>query len=36
VEVDELVEKPVEPAFLLERVGALIQAAEDRKAKSKE
>ncbi len=36
VEVDELVEKPVEPAFLLERVSALIQAAEDRKAKSKE
>jgi CheY-like chemotaxis protein len=36
VDVDELVEKPVEPAFLLERVSALIKAAEERKAKSKE
>jgi CheY-like chemotaxis protein len=32
VEVDELVEKPVEPAMLLEKVGALIQAAEGKKA----
>jgi DNA-binding response OmpR family regulator len=32
VDVDELVEKPVEPAFLLERVSALIQASEERKA----
>lgn len=36
VDVDELVEKPVEPAFLLERVSALITAAEEKKAKSKE
>lgn len=36
VDVDELVEKPVEPAFLLERVSALIKAAEEKKAKSKE
>jgi two-component system alkaline phosphatase synthesis response regulator PhoP len=36
VDVDELVEKPVEPAFLLERVSALIKAAEERKAKGKE
>ncbi|HEY47625.1 MAG: hypothetical protein AMJ88_09230 [Anaerolineae bacterium SM23_ 63] len=35
VEVDELVEKPVEPDFLLERVSALIQAAEDRQAEGK-
>ena len=34
VPVDELVEKPVEPEFLLERVSALIEAAEDRKAKA--
>jgi two-component system alkaline phosphatase synthesis response regulator PhoP len=33
--VDELVEKPVEPQFLLERVEALLQAAEARKAHSK-
>jgi len=32
VPVDELVEKPVEPTFLLERVSALLQAAESRKA----
>jgi CheY-like chemotaxis protein len=32
VEVDELVEKPVEPAMLLEKVSALIQAAEGKKA----
>ncbi len=32
VPVDELVEKPVEPDFLLERVKALLQAAEARKA----
>ncbi len=29
--VDELVEKPVEPQFLLDRVEALLQAAEQRK-----
>ena len=32
VPVDELVEKPVEPEFLLERVSALLKAAEARKA----
>jgi two-component system alkaline phosphatase synthesis response regulator PhoP len=32
VAVDELVEKPVEPKLLLERVAALLQAAEARKA----
>jgi two-component system alkaline phosphatase synthesis response regulator PhoP len=32
VPVDELVEKPVEPQLLLERVSALLQAAEERKA----
>jgi len=32
VEIDELVEKPVEPDLLLEKVSALIQAAEERKA----
>jgi len=32
VEVDELVEKPVEPNLLLEKVITLIQAAEERKA----
>ena len=31
VPVDELVEKPVEPQFLLERVSALLEAAEERK-----
>ncbi len=34
VPVDELVEKPVEPAFLLERVSALLEAAEKRKAQA--
>jgi len=33
--VDELVEKPVEPQCLLERVSALLQAAEARKAQTK-
>ena len=32
VKVDELVEKPVEPGLLLEKVHSLIQAAEERKA----
>jgi DNA-binding response OmpR family regulator len=32
VPVDELVEKPVEPELLLERVGALIEASEARLA----
>jgi CheY-like chemotaxis protein len=35
VEVDELVEKPVEPKFLLERVSSLLEAAEERKAQAK-
>lgn len=34
VAVDELVEKPVEPEFLLDRVSALLQAAEARKAQT--
>lgn len=32
VAVDELVEKPVEPEFLLDRVRTLLQAAEERTA----
>ena len=32
VPVDELVEKPVEPDFLLERVDALLKAAEKRQS----
>ena len=32
VEVDELVEKPVEPKMLLEKVSSLIQAADAKKA----
>ncbi|MBI4659005.1 MAG: hypothetical protein HY735_09185 [Verrucomicrobia bacterium] len=35
VNVDELVEKPVEPQLLLERVSALLQAAEAKKASGK-
>jgi CheY-like chemotaxis protein len=34
VAVDDLVEKPVEPQFLLERVNALLQAAEERRTQS--
>lgn len=34
VAVDELVEKPVEPGLLLERVSALLQAAEAKKAQA--
>lgn len=34
VPVDELVEKPVEPEMLLEKVSALLQAAEARRAKA--
>ena len=34
VAVDELVEKPVEPELLLERVSALLQAAEAKKAQA--
>ena len=35
VEVDELVEKPVEPKLLLEKVNGLIQLAEAKKAGKK-
>ncbi|KAF0107249.1 MAG: Response regulator [Anaerolineaceae bacterium] len=35
VEVDELVEKPVEPKLLIEKVNSLIQTAEARKAGKK-
>ncbi|HOK77146.1 MAG TPA: response regulator [Verrucomicrobiota bacterium] len=35
VAVDELVEKPVEPKLLLEKVEALLKTAEARKAQSK-
>jgi two-component system alkaline phosphatase synthesis response regulator PhoP len=35
VNVDELVEKPVEPRLLLEKVAALLKTAEARKAASK-
>ena len=35
VEVDELVEKPVEPKLLLEKVNSLIATAEARKAAAK-
>lgn len=34
VPVDELIEKPVEPDLLLEKVSALIRMAEERKAHS--
>ena len=34
VPVDELVEKPVEPQFLLDRVGALLEAAKARKSQA--
>ena len=34
VAVDELVEKPVEPEFLLDRVSALLEASEARKAQA--
>jgi CheY-like chemotaxis protein len=34
VAVDELVEKPVEPDFLLDRVSTLLQAAEARKSQA--
>ena len=35
VNVDELIEKPVEPELLLERVKALLEAATQRKKKDK-
>lgn len=34
VAVDELVEKPVEPELLLDRVSALLEASEQRKAQA--
>ncbi len=34
VETDELVEKPVEPKLLLEKVGTLLKLAEERKSKT--
>ena len=34
VAVDELVEKPVEPELLLDRVSALLEASEERKAQA--
>jgi two-component system alkaline phosphatase synthesis response regulator PhoP len=34
VPLDELLEKPVEPELLLEKVGALLQAAEARRQKA--
>jgi DNA-binding response OmpR family regulator len=36
VDVDELMEKPVEPDLLLERVSALIKAAEEKRAETTE
>ncbi|MEJ2011476.1 MAG: response regulator [Anaerolineales bacterium] len=33
VEVDELVEKPIEPGLLLERVSSLLERAQERKEK---
>lgn len=35
VEVDELVEKPVEPKMLIEKVNALIETAEAKRAEKK-
>jgi len=35
VEVDELVEKPVEPKMLIDKVNSLIKLAEDKKAEKK-
>ena len=35
VELDELVEKPVEPKLLLEKVSALLKMAEERKSQKK-
>jgi two-component system, OmpR family, alkaline phosphatase synthesis response regulator PhoP len=36
VETDELVEKPVEPKFLLEKVSTLLRLAEEKKSKVQE
>lgn len=35
VDVDELVEKPVEPKLLLEKVAALLKTSKERKSQSK-
>lgn len=35
VELDELVEKPVEPKLLLEKVSALLKMAEEKKSQAK-
>ncbi len=35
VETDELLEKPVEPKLLLEKVSALLKIAEEKKSKTK-
>ena len=35
VETDELVEKPVEPKLLLEKVSALLRLAEEKKSKAR-
>jgi DNA-binding response OmpR family regulator len=35
VEIDELVEKPIEPQLLLDKVSALLKAAEARKGQTK-
>ena len=35
VEIDEMIEKPVEPKLLLEKVNGLIQAAESKKSGKK-
>src|SRR3989304_799191 len=35
VEVDELIEKPVEPKLLLEKVSTLVTLAEEKKSKTK-
>jgi CheY-like chemotaxis protein len=35
VEVDELIEKPVEPRLLLDKVSTLLELAEERKAQTK-
>jgi DNA-binding response OmpR family regulator len=35
VELDELVEKPVEPKLLLEKVSSLLKMAEEKKSKKK-
>ena len=34
VETDELIEKPVEPKFLLEKVSTLLKLAEQKKSKT--